>query len=66
MIITYYYIFYRIYDTVLYVDIFNCFLAEVNGIQRHGAKYEGGFIYMEQENTPPHTPPPFPKTLQHQ
>lgn len=66
MIITYYYIFYRIYNTVLYVDFFfNCFLAEVNGIQRHGAKYEGGFIYMEQENTPPHTHP-LPKTLQHQ
>lgn len=58
MIITYYNIFYRIYDTMLYVDIFNRFLAEVNEIQRHGAKYEGGFIYMEQENTPPHIPPP--------
>lgn len=56
MIITHYYmIFYRIYDTMLYVYyIFNCLLAEVNEIQRHGPKYEGGFIYMKQEKTPPH------------
>lgn len=36
--------FYRIYDTMLYFDIFNRFLAEVKGIQRRRAKYEVGFI----------------------